>query len=1087
MRHYAALKAAVAVIATGLVFAAAPAWAVHPVVPTNLRQHQGSGTGPAIVPGASSGLLPTGTNVFLTATMPGATNGTGCYDVQLEIRPVGQNFTGTPTHSAGIYQGNKSATDVEAVGLVFQPTVGQWKWQARMSSGSSCPGTQSAWALFNGGNMAFEIAPPNVPDLLVQDVALTMNPTPAPNTLEFTVDATFHNRGAVATGPFQWRAYLSTNKTLEASDTLLFTSSTAVSLDAALNPGSTQTVSSTTILMDPRPPPGAYYVVVEADYANAVAEFDETNNVGSTPNYFINGVDLVATSIGNGPANAQPGNAFNLAVSVFNQGVDAVKDANDDLIPVALRIVASRAEVPSASDQEVYSTNLTFSGGQVHNLSIPIVLPPGIAGGDVYWAAFLDPANAITEALETNNSARSAATSKILQADLQMVATDLVDLHTGQPVRVADFGEEVKLRVSIKNVGNFDAIPTDVGMAISRDASLSLISDQRIGFAPTAAIPMGQTVTFEVTTTLPTQDKQGNDHVTADFYFFALADEFNAINEINEADNYSNSLAVGPVRLRTPAQDYAVTRVRAPLKAAAGDTLFLERQIRNLGTSNGQPVEYACYASANEIITPQDFLLPLVEADGISTVERRTLTLARGASDSRTETVRVPGELPGRDYYIGCIVDPDQTLSELTRDNNTGVSPAPVEVAAQAFQIFTAQVPDAALGQPYQFQLATVSSVGPVTWNQVGVATGMTLGTDGRITGTPTEQGVYGFIAEARSGTFTTRRVITIRVVPPTRELTITTDNLPPHVSSTLQPYQAALSAVGGVKDYQWQLVSGTLPNGLVLDGTTGVVSGTLKPGVMVGEHPFVVRVRDAMGSEVTRQLRLRILPPGALAISTLSLPEGLVGQDYISDMSATMGTVMTLAPPLKWQVVAGFLPPGLSLNVAGDQTTGLITGKPEMAGKYPVTVQVTDGMNRSDTASYVMVVHSNAVRVSWEAAPSHFFPGDTVALGFLSDGAGQTHFRVFSGELPPGVELSADGKLTGTISEDAPHRTYNFAVEGQDVIGAKGLNSFVLEVRAPPPPEGCSSTGSSAGGLGLSAFAVMGMLALAFGRRRRA
>ena len=835
------------------------------------------------------------------------------------------------------------------MGLVFQPTVGQWKWQSRMSSGSSCPGTQSAWALFNNGNIAFEIAPPNVPDVLVQNVALTMNPNPAPNTLEFTVDATFHNRGAVGTGPFQWRAYLSTNQTLEASDTLLFTSSTAVDLDAAPNALATQTVSSTTIVMNPRPPPGAYYVVVEADYTNAVAEFDENNNVGSTPNYFINGVDLVATSVGNGPANAQPGHAFNLAVSVFNQGVDPVVDGNDQLQPVTLRVVASRSEVPSVTDQQVYSTNLTFAGGQVHNLSIPIVLPPGIAGGNVFWAVFLDPQNQIPEALETNNTARSPTSSQIVQADLQMVSADLVDMYTGQPTRVADFGEPVKLRMTIKNVGNFDAIPTQAGMAISRDTQLSLIFDLRIGDVPTPAIPVGGSVTYEAVTTLPTLDKQGLPLTTADYYFFTMADSFNAINEINEADNVLPSpLAVGPVRIRTPQQDYAVTRVRAPAQAAAGDALFLERQFRNVGTEDGAPVEYACYASANDIITPGDFPLPLVEADGVSTVLRRTVTLARGEADTRTELVRVPGELPGRDYYIGCIVDPDQTLCELTRDNNVGVNPTPVTVAAQAFQIFTVQVPDAALGQPYQFKLATVSSVGPVTWTPGPVGTGMTLGADGRITGTPTEQGIYTFIAEAQSGTFSTRRVLTIRVVPPTRELTITTDNLPPHVSSTTQPYQAVLSAIGGVKGYSWTLVQGTLPNGLVLDGLSGIVSGILKPGVALGEHTVTVRVSDAMGSAVSKQLKIRILPPGALAISTLALPEGMVGEDYVTDLAAVMFGGMQLSPPLNWQVVAGALPPGLELKVAADQATGLITGKPQMAGKYAVTLQVTDAMDRS-------------------------------------------------------------------------------------------------------------------------------------------
>ncbi|HHQ48060.1 MAG TPA: hypothetical protein ENK19_04155, partial [Acidobacteria bacterium] len=56
-------------------------------------------------------------------------------------------------------------------------------------------------------------------------------------------------------------------------------------------------------------------------------------------------------------------------------------------------------------------------------------------------------------------------------------------------------------------------------------------------------------------------------------------------------------------------------------------------------------------------------------------------------------------------------------------------------------------------------------------------------------------------------------------------------------------PYSVALQATGGIPPYSWSLQSGSLPSGLDLDSTTGVLAGT--PGE-TGDFSFTVAVVDS-------------------------------------------------------------------------------------------------------------------------------------------------------------------------------------------------------------------------------------------------
>ena len=65
------------------------------------------------------------------------------------------------------------------------------------------------------------------------------------------------------------------------------------------------------------------------------------------------------------------------------------------------------------------------------------------------------------------------------------------------------------------------------------------------------------------------------------------------------------------------------------------------------------------------------------------------------------------------------------------------------------------------------------------------------------------------------------------------------------------------MEATGGTGTLTWSISAGTLPVGLNLDPTTGVISGTpLLPG---GESTFTVRVADTTGQDDTQALSITI------------------------------------------------------------------------------------------------------------------------------------------------------------------------------------------------------------------------------------
>ena len=138
-------------------------------------------------------------------------------------------------------------------------------------------------------------------------------------------------------------------------------------------------------------------------------------------------------------------------------------------------------------------------------------------------------------------------------------------------------------------------------------------------------------------------------------------------------------------------------------------------------------------------------------------------------------------------------------------------------------------------------------------------------------------------------------------------------------------------------------MTSGTLPTGLSLNATTGLISGT--PSLAINNTPLTFKVTDSSSPALTASVNLTLtIAPATPVITTTTLPNGQVGVAYSQTLTATGGS-----GALTWTLTAGTLPNGLSLNA----TTGVISGTPTAAVvATPLTFKVTDSSSPALTAT---------------------------------------------------------------------------------------------------------------------------------------
>jgi len=323
--------------------------------------------------------------------------------------------------------------------------------------------------------------------------------------------------------------------------------------------------------------------------------------------------------------------------------------------------------------------------------------------------------------------------------------------------------------------------------------------------------------------------------------------------------------------------------------------------------------------------------------------------------------------------------------------------------------------------------------------------------------------------------------------------ITISPSSLPAGIVGT--PFSQTITAAGGTSPTCFWVTSGTLPPGLWLDSSTGLLSGVPSGA---GMSTFTVTATDARGCTANESYNLatfdssaisRIAPAtGGLCVNPahpcVSVPftyaraeSGLARSvEVVFQIDTTLVGLCAPATPGS-NVHLGPWFPGSSIlqitpNGGGSFTVDATSlGEPcgNTAGGELFTIDLhsvgADGLARITVTSVRVRDCSNNVLAALPGAAESLLvqnapvviqpaslPGGVTGTPYphtltASPGTAPFTYSLTAGALPTGIALSPGGVLSGTLSAAG---TFAFTIGVSDVFGCVGSRSYTVTVTCP-------------------------------------
>jgi hypothetical protein len=310
-----------------------------------------------------------------------------------------------------------------------------------------------------------------------------------------------------------------------------------------------------------------------------------------------------------------------------------------------------------------------------------------------------------------------------------------------------------------------------------------------------------------------------------------------------------------------------------------------------------------------------------------------------------------------------------------------------------------------------------------------GLPGGMALNsTTGNISGTVTNIALsttYAFSLRASSGGQFSDRAFSISITDVGPSWITEQDAL---VRFSLDiPYLSQVNALDD-DEIEYSIIAGSLPAGLTLDISTGVISGTPTSSA---SSLFTVRASAPGGVFIDRQFSLLNTVP--LWVSSA----GLISEYVVPDEEYSHTLASEDDGTVSYTITSGVLPSGLVI----DSSTGIISGTTPVFSDTEFTVRLEDdGENFEDR---VFILHVQPAFATPAGQVSR-----TLQIASVVSTDLPASYGIVSGTLPAGVVLSSSGLFSGQPTEVG---TFTFTVSLTDNLGVVMLREFsIITVNAP-------------------------------------
>ena len=615
------------------------------------------------------------------------------------VTDQGTGATSVDNWTDAVYMSSTSTLDSSAI------LLGQFDHQGTLVAGSSYTNTEtvnlpvgvsgpfffivktdSRSQVFQNGQTAGNVgATPAVvtvnltppPDLSVGAITAPSSVL-ASHTLNFSYQVT--NAGATATPNTSWTDsyYLSPTATFDASTAILLGQQTH---QGALNAGdSDSAIVAETV---PNGLSGQYFLIVDADSANAVFELNKTNNFGASAaaiQVSSQPADLAVTAASAPPAGAA-GAAMQINWTVANQGTgDTVATSWQDNVYVEVGTTLDNSAILLGS----FTHTGLLNAGQSYTQSQLVSLPINLSGPYHFFVVTNQSAKSQSPPpvydLNTANDVSSAIPINITQQLADLLVTSVT-----VPTSAAT-GDSVTVNWTVANNGAgitnsnywYDDVWASTGTTLgSGGTDVYLGSLQR-----TNPLTAGASYAASLNVTLPQTLTAGSYHIIVATDRPLTPPNANPTNpgtnlvfETNE-DNNETTVSAATAVSSGAVPDLSASGVTAPTTANSGQPLALIWSVTNNGADTGNvPINDSVFLSLDQIFDPRsDRYLGTVSEPG---------GLASGASYTQNASLQLPAGLAGT-FYAFVVTNSDHGIFERNTANNAVDAAQPVAISLPA-------------------------------------------------------------------------------------------------------------------------------------------------------------------------------------------------------------------------------------------------------------------------------------------------------------------------------------------------------------------------------------------------------------------